>query len=60
MQKSAGETGSSADAVLGAAQEVAKLSDNLKVSVDEFLTQIRSDNDNTQPPSGDDMPEAAE
>ncbi len=44
VQKGATETGSSADAVLGAAGEVAKLSDGLKGSVDQFLDKIRSDN----------------
>lgn len=43
VQKGAGETGSSADAVLGAAQEMAELSENLKGSVDQFLDGIRGD-----------------
>jgi len=44
VQKGAGEAGTSADAVLQAAQEVSELSENLKASVDQFLKQIRSDN----------------
>ncbi|MFK7838687.1 MAG: methyl-accepting chemotaxis protein, partial [Bdellovibrionales bacterium] len=44
VEKSAGETGASADAVLGAAKEVSELSENLKGSVDQFLDQIRNDN----------------
>ena len=46
VQKGAGETGTSADAVLGAAKEVSELSENLKGSVDQFLDQIRNDNTN--------------
>ncbi len=42
VQKGAGETGTSADAVLGAAEELAELSENLKGSVDGFLNGIRS------------------
>lgn len=41
VQNGASETGASADAVLEAAQEVGKLSDGLKNSVDAFLDQIR-------------------
>jgi methyl-accepting chemotaxis protein len=44
VQKGAGETGASADAVLGAAKEVSQLSENLKGSVDRFLYKIRNDN----------------
>lgn len=39
----AGDTGESADTVLDAARDVAKLSDNLRGSVGEFLQRIRSD-----------------
>lgn len=46
VQEGAGETGSSADAVLGAAKEVSELSENLKGSVDQFLDKIRTDNAN--------------
>ncbi len=46
VRKGAGETGSSADAVLGAAKEVSELSENLKSSVDQFLDEIRTDNAN--------------
>jgi methyl-accepting chemotaxis protein len=46
VQKGAGETGSSADAVLGAAKEVSELSENLKGSVDQFLEKIKTDNVN--------------
>lgn len=46
VQKGAEETGASADAVLAAATEVAKLSEGLKGSVDAFLDNIRSDNAN--------------
>ncbi len=44
VQKGAGETGESADAVLGAAKEVSQLSENLKGSVDQFLDTIRNNN----------------
>lgn len=43
VQKGAGETGTSADSVLCAAQEVAGFSQNLKISVEQFLDQIRND-----------------
>jgi len=46
VQKGAGETGASANAVLGAAKEVSELSENLKSSVDQFLDKIRNDNTN--------------
>lgn len=42
VQKGANETGASADAVLGAATEVAELSENLKNSVDQFLNKVRT------------------
>lgn len=42
VQQGANETGSSADAVLEASREVAKLSENLNSSVNRFLNQIRS------------------
>jgi len=41
VQKGASETGSSSDVVLGAANEVSKLSTNLKNAVDNFLSGIR-------------------
>lgn len=41
VQGGANETGASAEAVLEAAQEVAKLSDRLKGSVDKFLSELR-------------------
>ena len=44
VQKGAEETGSSADTVLVAANEVSQLSENLKASVDSFLETIRTDN----------------
>lgn len=44
VQSRAEETGSSADAVLDAAKEVAHLSENLKGSVDDFLERVRADN----------------
>jgi len=44
VQRGAEETGSSAEAVLVAAQEVAKLSENLKGSVDAFVDRVRNDN----------------
>ena len=43
VQKGASETGSSADAVLDASKEVAELSENLKASVESFLSTIRND-----------------
>jgi len=43
VQKGASETGSSSDVVLGAANEVSKLSTNLKNAVDNFLSGIRDD-----------------
>ncbi|MCB0523826.1 MAG: methyl-accepting chemotaxis protein [Rhodospirillales bacterium] len=46
VQKSAHETGSSADAVLGASNELAELSENLKSSVESFLTEIRQTGSN--------------
>lgn len=42
VQRGAGETGSSADAVLTAATELAELSETLKGSVHAFLDKIRS------------------
>lgn len=42
VQKGAAETGNSANAVLGSAAEVAKLSGTLKQSVEQFLGKIRS------------------
>jgi len=44
VQHGAQETGSSADALLSASNEVAKLSDSLKNSVELFLEKIRTDN----------------
>lgn len=44
VQRGANETGTSADAVLGAAREVAKLSDGLRGSIEQFLNQIRAGN----------------
>lgn len=44
VQKGSEDTGSSAEAVLYAAQEVSELSENLKGSVEQFLETIRSDN----------------
>lgn len=43
VQKGAGETGSSANAVLEAAREVATLSNTLKDSVGEFLNTVRAE-----------------
>lgn len=42
VQNSASETGQSADDVLDAARNVSELSENLKVSVDAFLDEIRT------------------
>lgn len=42
VQKGAAETGTSAEAVFHAATEVSELSENLKVSVDDFLEEIKS------------------
>ena len=42
VQRGADETGSSAGAVLTASSELAELSEGLKKSVDEFLTQIKT------------------
>lgn len=42
VQQGAQETGSAADAVLEASQEMSELSENLKASVDSFLSTIRS------------------
>ena len=54
VQRGAGETGDSADNVLEAAREVAKLSENLKLSVDQFLDQIKTGSSaNTNKSSGD-------
>ena len=50
VQKGAGETGVSADAVLEAAREVAQLSETLQAEVDRFLDTIRSDNGAGQSP----------
>lgn len=50
VQKGAGETGTSAQAVLEASREVARLSDRLKHSVDQFLDKIRNDNHKGNPP----------
>ena len=44
VQRGAGETGSSADAVLSAANELAELSSSLQGSVDQFINQIKEDN----------------
>ena len=73
VQKGAGETGSSADAVLSASREVAELSENLKGSVEGFLDRIRTDNQLDQQAGtpvvdeghdvadgAEDLPEAAE
>ena len=61
VQKGAGETGTSADAVLGAAKEVAELSENLKGQVDQFIDKIRTDNANQNAPSSnEDDVQAAE
>lgn len=43
LQKGAQETGTSADSVLSAAREVAELSENLKISVNQFLEKIRNE-----------------
>ncbi|MCB9963375.1 MAG: hypothetical protein H6855_05065 [Rhodospirillales bacterium] len=42
IEKSAGETGTSADQVLHAANELTQLSDTLKSSVDQFLKKLRT------------------
>lgn len=51
--RGAQETGTSADNVLEASTEVSQLSEKLKMSVDEFLDRVRSDN------AQDAKPEAA-
>jgi len=43
VKASISETGSSADGVLGAADDLARLSNNLKTSIDDFLAHIRED-----------------
>lgn len=43
VQKGASETRASADAVLDASKEVAQLSENLRASVESFLSTIRND-----------------
>jgi methyl-accepting chemotaxis protein len=45
VQSGADETGGSADAVLAAAQELAQLSEGLTRGVNDFLAQIRGDNE---------------
>ena len=60
VQKGAGETGTSADAVLGAAKEVAELSENLKGQVDQFLDTIRTDNANQNMAPPEEEGQAAE
>jgi methyl-accepting chemotaxis protein len=46
VQAGAGETGTSADAVFTAANELAELSEKLKFSIDGFLDEIKGENDN--------------
>jgi len=43
VKKGAGETGLSSDSVLAASQEMAALSDDLKVAVDKFLNKVRGE-----------------
>lgn len=52
VQRGAGETGSSADAVLSASNELAELSENLRRSVNLFLEQIRSGGGNANESAG--------
>lgn len=55
VQETAVETGDASQVVLSAAEDLAGLSDDLKVQVDAFLHEIRGDNS-----SQDDVPLAAE
>ncbi|MBX2834470.1 MAG: nitrate- and nitrite sensing domain-containing protein [Micavibrio sp.] len=52
VQRAASETGSSADAVLEAASELATLSDTLKNSVEKFLVNIRNGADGAHEAEG--------